>query len=59
MASRKRIYMCDSPLLCSSCQFKELCLESVRGRDPQNLVEAGAFVSRDKPLEEAELEAAE
>jgi hypothetical protein len=59
MAKHKRIYMCDSPFLCSSCQFKELCLESVRGRDPQNLVESGAFVSRDKPSEEAEPEAAE
>ena len=59
MAKNKRIYMCDSPFLCTSCQFKELCLESVRGRDPQNLVESGAFVSRDKPSEEAEPETAE
>lgn len=55
MAKRKRIYMCDSPFLCSSCQFRDLCLENVRGRDPMELIETGAYVSRDKPLDDAEV----
>lgn len=54
MAKRKRVYMCDSPFLCKSCQFRDLCLETVRGRDPLELIESGAFVSRDKPSEDAE-----
>jgi len=57
MAKRKRIYMCDSPFLCKSCQFRDLCLETVRGRDPQNLIDAGAYVPRDKPQDDAEVEA--
>ena len=57
MAKRKRIYMCDSPFLCKSCQFRDLCLETVRGRDPLELIESGAYVSRDKPTEDAEVEA--
>lgn len=54
MAKRKRVYMCDSPFLCTSCQFRDLCLETVRGRDPINLVESGAYVPRDRPSEDAE-----
>jgi hypothetical protein len=54
MQKRKRIYMCDSPFLCQSCQFRDMCLETVRGRDPMELVESGAFVSRDRPVEDAE-----
>lgn len=57
LAKRKRIYMCDSPFLCKSCQFRDLCLETVRGRDPQNLVESEAFISRDKPQDDAEVTA--
>jgi len=59
MAKRKRVYMCDSPFLCKSCQFRDLCLETVRGRDPLNLVESGAYVSREKPVEDAEATADE
>ena len=59
MAKRKRVYMCDSPFLCKSCQFRDLCLETVRGHDPQNLIESGAYVSRDKPNDEAEAEVSE
>jgi hypothetical protein len=55
MAKRKRVYMCDSPFLCKSCQFRDLCLETVRGRDPLELIESGAYVSRDKPNEDAEV----
>lgn len=54
MAKRKRIYMCDSPFLCKSCQFRDLCLETVRGRAPEMLVLSGAYVSRDRPSEDAE-----
>jgi hypothetical protein len=42
LRQRNRIpdYMTPSRMTCQSCSFRELCLEEVRGRDPEPLIES-------------------
>lgn len=43
VSGHKHIYMCDNPIHCRSCQFRELCMEKVRGRDPEHMIEAAYY----------------
>ena len=52
---QKHIYMCDSTLTCRQCSFRDLCLETLRGRDPESLIES-AYQPRTRRVEVLETE---
>lgn len=39
--TKKHIYRTDSYMTCSMCDYRELCVESAKGRDVSDLIEAG------------------
>lgn len=50
--TRKSIFMSESAINCRSCQFRELCMEVLRGRDPIDMIEA-AYKQRESKAHSA------
>lgn len=42
---KRRVYACENSIHCGGCQYREICLEAARGRDPEEII-ASAYRTR-------------
>lgn len=42
------IYMCDDRIRCAQCAFRELCIEDLKGRDMQHIIDAQFIKNTDQ-----------
>jgi len=56
MKTKKHIYMCESPRICNSCSYRELCLTRLQGGDLQGIIEMDYEPKRKRDKEPEELE---